>query len=180
MASRNASIDPSIQKKSHVRNLATPTETPPPIARQVQHQGLPGLGGGVSRLEPPKKSRKKSSPSPQTSEKSLEESPKSLKKPVFGLFRDFTDCRRDFFQTCGARGSEDFFRDFFQTFGVWARRVLLPGRGDPKCSNTLVALRFLWYRRLSLLHPPLLSVIVAYRNPKTDLTRGGIARKSCL
>ena len=65
-----------------------------------------------------KKSRK--SPrtlGPQKSEKSLGESPKSLEKPVFGLFRDFSDSPRDFFQTFGDRGSEDFFETFFRLLG---------------------------------------------------------------
>ena len=36
----------------------------------------------------------------------------------------------------------------------------------------------MWYRRLSLLHPPLLSVKMAYRNPKIDLTRGVSQQKA--
>ena len=47
----------------------------------------------------------------------------------------------------------------------------IPPLSRDRCSNTLVALCFLWYRRLSLLHP-LLSLRMAYRNPKRGLTRG--------
>ena len=39
-----------------------------------------------------------------------------------------------------------------------------------RCSNTPVALCFLWSRRLSLLRPTPLKM--AYRNPKTGLGRG--------
>ena len=82
---------------------------------------LPGLGGGVSGPKPQKseKSLEKSPRTlgPQKSEKSLGESPKSLEKPVLGLFRDFSDSPRDFFQTFGARGCEDFFETFFRLLG---------------------------------------------------------------
>ena len=73
-------------------------------------------------------------------------------------------------------------------FGSDALKTLLR-LGDPtkikpalsrdRCSNTPVALCFLWYRRLSAT-PPLLSLKMAYRNPKTALTRGGIAERLCL
>ena len=49
-----------------------------------------------------KVSKKSSDPRAPKSKKSLGESPKSLEKPVFGLFRDFSDSPRDFFQTFGA------------------------------------------------------------------------------
>ena len=41
----------------------------------------------------------------------------SKKKPMFGLFRDFSDSPQDFFQTFEARGSEDSFETFFRLLG---------------------------------------------------------------
>ena len=95
---------------------------------------LPGLGGGVS------------GPKPQKSEKSLEKvlgpsGPKSLKKvsgrvrkvskkSKNGFFETFRTLPRLFSDFWGPR-VRGLFRDFFQTFGVSARRLLLPGRGDP-------------------------------------------------
>ena len=69
-----------------------------------------------------KKSRKKSpGPGSQKSEKSLDEGPKSLPKPIFRLFLDFSDLRRDFFRTFGARLRETFFETFLRLFGFWPR-----------------------------------------------------------
>ena len=71
----------------------------------------------------PKSLKKKSRKSPgtlgpQKSEKSLGESPKSLEKVSRnGFFRDFSDSPRDFFQTFGARGSQDFFETFSDFWG---------------------------------------------------------------
>ena len=61
--------------------------------------------------------------------KSLGEGPKSLKKTVFGLFRDFSDPPRDFFQTFGARGSEDFFERLFSDFWGFGRETPPPRPG---------------------------------------------------
>ena len=55
----------------------------------------------------------------------------------------------------------------------------IPPLSRDRRSNTPVALCFLWYVRLSLLHPQFFSVKMAHRTPKTDLTRG-IAEKACL
>ena len=46
-----------------------------------------------------------------------------------------------------------------------------------RCSNTPVALCFLWYRRLSLLHPHFFPYKKAYGSPKTDPTRGLLQKK---
>ena len=52
----------------------------------------------------------------------------------------------------------------------WPDRNTPPSRD--RCSNTPVALCFLWHRRLSLLHPHFFHRKKAYPNPKTGLTRG--------
>ena len=112
-----------------------------PLARPPFHKSDPSITSvGISPAweeespgRNPKSLKSRKSPrtlGPQKSEKSLGEGPRSLEEPVLGLFRDFSDPPRDFFQTFGARGSEDFF----ETFGVSARRLLLPGRGDPNTS----------------------------------------------
>ena len=78
-----------------------------------------------SRGQKPKSRKKvsKKSPGPgsQKSEKSLEKGPKSLQKPIFGLFFDFSDLFRDFFRTFGARPRETFFETFFRLFGFGPR-----------------------------------------------------------
>ena len=80
-----------------------------------------------------KKVLKKSSDprAPKRLKKSLGEAPKSLEKVQKRVFRDFSDPPRDFFRLLGPEGPRTFSRHFFQTFGVSARRLLFPGRGDP-------------------------------------------------
>ena len=79
-----------------------------------------------------KVSKKSSDPRATKSEKSLGESPKSLgESPKTGFSRLFGLSPRLFSDFWGPR-VQGLFRDFFQTFGVSARRLLLPGREDPK------------------------------------------------
>ena len=73
------------------------------------------------------------------------------------------------------------FWDFLAVWGYFSlvtRPKYPPPHSPDRCSNTPVALCFLWYRRLSLPHPPLLSVKMAYRSPKTGLGGGGYRKKS--
>ena len=67
-----------------------------------------------------KKISKKSGPSgPKSLKNSLEESPKSLaKKTRFWTLSRLSDPPRDFFQTLGARGSENFFETSFRLLGL--------------------------------------------------------------
>ena len=74
-------------------------------------------------------------------------------------------------------------REVLVNMALQVCQVRQTSSGDPteisplsrdRCSNTPVALCFLWYRRLSLLHP---QVKMAYRSPKTDLRRGVSQKK---
>ena len=96
--------------------------------------GSPRPGRRVSGPKPQKsenQSRKVLGPSgPKSPEKVSRRVRKSLEKSKTVFFsRLFGLSSRLFSDFWGPR-VRGLFRDFFQTFGVWARRLLLPGRGD--------------------------------------------------
>ena len=99
--------------------------------------GSPRPGRRSLRAETPKVwkkvSKKSSEPrAPKVWKKSRGESEKSRKSRFWG----FSNSPRDFFQTLGARGSEDFSRLFSDFWGFGPETPPLPGRGDPNSRDT--------------------------------------------
>ena len=88
--------------------------SPKSLCDEVVSFRRPGRRSLGARSQKVSKNVSKKSPGAgaQQSEKSLEKGPKSLRKPIFRLFLDFSDLFRDFFRTFGPRPRETFLRLF--------------------------------------------------------------------
>ena len=100
-----------------------------------------------SRGQKPKSLKKvaKKSPGPgsQKSEKTREKGPKTLQKPIFGLFFWLFGPFSRLFLGFWGPAPGDSFRDFFETFWLLAPRLLLPGpRNLNSCTKSALKIRF--------------------------------------
>ena len=104
-------------------------QAPHVFAKKLIPQELRFRGPGRRSLEArskksqksPEKVSKKVSAGSRKSEKSLERGPKSLQKPIFGFFFDYSDLFQDFFQTFGTPAPGDLFETFSRLFGFGPR-----------------------------------------------------------